>query len=92
MVSLPILFSSHIGDITKNIGKECKNKLLEKIGNYTSEIIASATALYFTLGESLYNIIPGNTKDLLDIPSVLIAAASSYLIAKTLPREPKSNI
>lgn len=90
LVSIPILFSAHLADAVRIISQGCNSKLLEKIADYTPEIIASATALYFTLGESLYNIIPGNTKDLSDIPAVLIATASSYLIAKTIDKEFKS--
>jgi hypothetical protein len=82
LVLTPIMFSSSIGRRIERAGEKYNSEFLRKVGEYFPEIVASGITLYFVLGESAYNIIPGNTRDPWDIPAVLLAAGSSYILAK----------
>ena len=57
-------------------------RVLGKIANYLPEILTGLLVTYVTLGETVIDIIPGNTKDPLDIPAALVAATAGYVIAK----------
>jgi len=82
LVITPIYLTGIIASGITNLGKKRNNTILQK-ARYLPEIIATTIATYFVLGESVCNIIPGNTMDPKDIPAVLIGAASSYIIAKS---------
>lgn len=96
--SLPGPIADHIGDfchisnpvyLTGRLAPKLETMLeehprLAKIASYLPETIAVGWSAYFTLGETLFDIIPWNYRDPRDVPAVLIAGLSSYVVAKSM--------
>lgn len=82
LVGLPIIYSNNISSKIEDLGRKYNSELVEKIGHYLPEITSGLTTTYFTLGESvLPQILPG-TADPKDIPAVLVAGISAYLVSR----------
>ncbi len=82
LIGVPIWHSNFISKKIKDLGRKYNSGFVEKIGHYFPEITAGLTTTYFALGESvLPQILPG-TADPKDIPAVLVAGISAYLILR----------
>ncbi|MEI7718816.1 MAG: hypothetical protein WCI72_03025 [archaeon] len=67
---------------TEAVGK--KFPKLKSVTNYTPEVAYGAMALYNILGETVFDIIPLNVKDPLDIPTALISCLAGYFLYKSI--------
>lgn len=82
LIGVPIIYSNYISSKIEDLGRKFNSELVEKIGHYLPEIATGLTTTYFALGESvLPQILPG-TADPKDIPAVLIAGISTYLVSR----------
>lgn len=63
--------------------------LEQKLDKMRIEMTALAISTYMVLGETMYDIIPTNTKDPLDIPAGLLGVGCYYVLSKnaTLRKE-----
>ena len=83
-------FSDYIARGIENFGKQRGNRLIQKTGEYFSEITIPLVTAYFVLGETMINWIPGNTMDEKDIYAALIGGGGGFLYAKGMKRRRKS--
>lgn len=82
LVGVPIIYSNYVSSAIEGWGRKYNSGLVEKIGHYLPEITTGLTTAYFTLGELvLPQILPG-TADPKDIPAVLVAGISTYIVSK----------
>ena len=88
----PTMFSGHVAVGLDKLGERYNLPILRKIADYFPEVVGGALAIYATLGESIMDIIPGNTKDLLDIPAALLATGSGYVFAKCFYKNFKKDL
>ena len=83
----PTILSGCVAVKLDKLGERYNLPILRKIADYLPEVVGGGLAIYATLGESIMDIIPGNTKDLLDIPAALLAIGSSYILTKGFYKE-----
>ncbi len=80
LVATPIYLSQGLSMIIEDFGKRRDLPIIQKMGRYFTKFTTAATVAYFSLGESLLpQILPG-TADPKDIPAVLAAGLSAYLV------------
>ena len=56
---------------------------LKNLGKHIPELTAIAASAYVAVGETIADIIPGNSRDAWDIPAGLVGAAAGYVLART---------
>ena len=85
-IPLPYEIQTHTGNFAAVAGPTICLELLRirevsKIPSYLPKILTVASTVYWTLGETILNIIPGNVMDTKDVPGVLTAGLLAYFFS-----------
>lgn len=81
-ISNPVYFTGMLAPKLEDMLDE--HPLLAEMASYLPEAVAIGWSAYFTLGETLFDIIPFNYRDPWDVPAVLVAGVSSYIVARAI--------
>lgn len=85
-VALYSYFVDYVSRRIEEFGRLSKNKVIQKIGEYCSEITIPLVTTYFVLGETVIDWIPFNVMDEKDVYAAVVAGSLGVLHARGMKR------